>query len=281
MYSHPANAAAAHRSLKGKVVVITGAYRSIGAAVAKHMGSQGAKVIVNYANVDNAPAAGEVVSVITSAGGTAVAVKADVSTVAGGKHLVDEAVKAFGGIDVLVLYNAVMRMNVLKDVEEEFFDAHFAENVKGPLFLAKAAAPLLPSPGGRIIFFSTSNTADSGVPTNSLVYTATRGAIEQLSRILAKDLGTRGITVNTVSPGPVDVPHLYEAQIREVIERFVNATPAGRLGRAEEVAEVVGFLASEGAGWVNGQNLGVNGVSGVFCFLAWTGLTCFCAQGLT
>ncbi|KAK7001455.1 NAD(P)-binding protein [Favolaschia claudopus] len=228
MHSYPANAAAAHR----KVIVITGAYRSVGAAVAKHMAYRGAKVVVNYASANNAPAADEVVSFITSAGGTAVAIQADVSTVAGGKHLVNEAVKAFGGIDVLVLYNAVMRMNVLKDMEEEYFDAHFAENVKGPLFLAKAAAPLLPSPIGRIIFFSTSNTADSaidsGVPANSLVYTASRGTIEQLSRILAKDLGARGITVNTVSPGPVDL--------------FVNATHAGRLGRAEEVAEVAGFL---------------------------------------
>lgn len=129
--------------ISGKVAVITGSSRSIGAAIAKYMAAEGAKVVVNYVN--GAKAAEEVVSAITAANGSAVAVKADVSTVAGGQHLIDETIKAFRGIDILVLNAGIMGSKVLADVDEAFYDAHFAANVKGPLFLAKAAAPLLPT----------------------------------------------------------------------------------------------------------------------------------------
>ncbi|KAK7022417.1 hypothetical protein R3P38DRAFT_3357389 [Favolaschia claudopus] len=244
-------------SLKGKVAVITGSSRSIGAAIAKHMGAQGAKVVVNYVN--DSKSAEDVASSIKSSGGSAVTVKADASTIAGGKHLVDEAVKAFGGIDILVLNAGIMGAKVLADVDEQFYDSHFATNVKGPLFLAQAAAPLLPTPGGRIIFFSTSLTGATVVATNSLIYTATKGAVEQLSRILAKDLGAKGITVNTVSPGPVDTPLFREGKPQQVIDHIAKLAPSGRLGEVEDIAPVVSFLASPAAQWVNGQNIRVNG----------------------
>ncbi|KAF7340518.1 NAD(P)-binding protein [Mycena sanguinolenta] len=265
-------------SLTGKVAVITGSSRSIGAAIAKHMASQGAKVVVNY--VAGADAASEVVSAIKTAGGTAVAVQADVSTIAGGQHLVDESVKAFGGIDILVLNAGIMGSKVLADVDEAFFDAHFATNVKGPLFLAKAAASVLPAPGGRIIFFSTSLTGASSafsalltrlfltqlymypaVSPTALVYTATKGAVEQLSRILAKDasLGAKGITVNTVSPGPVDTPLFRQGKPEALIAAIAKSAPSGRLGEVDDIAPVVSFLASPAAQWVNGQNVRVNG----------------------
>jgi len=244
-------------SLTGKIAVITGSSRSIGAAIAKHMGAQGAKVVVNYVN--DAKAADEVVSSIKGSGGSAISVKADASTIAGGQHLVDEAKKAFGGIDILVLNAGIMGSKVLADVDEAFYDAHFAANVKGPLFLAKAAAPLLPTPGGRIIFFSTSLTGSSVVATNALVYTATKGAVEQLSRILAKDLGAKGITVNTVSPGPVDTPLFREGKPQQVIDTIAKLAPSGRLGEVDDIAPVVSFLASPAAQWVNGQNVRVNG----------------------
>ncbi|KAJ7622001.1 hypothetical protein DFH06DRAFT_1105351 [Mycena polygramma] len=244
-------------SLKGKIVVITGSSRSIGAAIAKHMGAEGAKVVVNY--VSNAKAADEVVSAITAANGSAVAVKADASTIAGGKHLLDEAVKAFGGVDILVLNAGIMGSKVLADVDEAFYDAHFATNVKGPLFLAKAAAPLLPAPGGRILFFSSSLTGASAITPNTLVYTATKGAVEQISRILAKDLGAKGITVNTVSPGPVDTPLFREGKPQGVIDMIAKLAPSGRLGEVDDIAPVVSFLASPAAQWVNGQNIRVNG----------------------
>ncbi|KAJ7720862.1 hypothetical protein DFH07DRAFT_858290 [Mycena maculata] len=244
--------------LEGKIAVITGSSRSIGAAIAKHMGQQGAKVVVNYVN--DAKAADEVVSTIKSVnGGTAVAIKADVSTVAGGQHLIDEAVKAFGGIDILVLNAGIMGSKVLEDIYEAFYDAHFATNVKGPLFLAKAVAPLLPAPGGRVIFFSTSLTRFSMVKPNALVYAATKGAVEQISRILAKDLGARGITVNTVSPGPVDTPLFRQGKPQQLIDTIAKFAPSGRLGAVEDIAPVVSFLASPAAQWVNGQNIPVNG----------------------
>ncbi|KAJ6530955.1 hypothetical protein DFH09DRAFT_994346 [Mycena vulgaris] len=248
----------AAQSLKGKIAVITGSSRSIGAAIAKHMGEQGAKVVVNYVN-DAKAAEGVVYAIQAKNNGSAVAVKADVSTVAGGQHLIDETVKAFGGIDILVLNAGIMGVKVLADIDEAFYDAHFSTNVKGPLFLAKAAAPLLPTPGGRIIFFSTSLTASSVLAPNTLVYVASKAAVEQISRILAKDLGAKGITVNTVSPGPVDTPLFRAGKPESQIEMLAKLAPPGRLGTVEDIAPVVSFLASPAAQWVNGQNLRVNG----------------------
>ncbi|KAJ6622517.1 hypothetical protein B0H10DRAFT_888166 [Mycena sp. CBHHK59/15] len=247
-----------HDVLPGKVAVITGSSRSIGAAIAKCMGEQGAKVVVNYVN--DSKAADEVVGVIKATlSGTAIAVKADASTIAGGKQLLDEAVKAFGGVDILVLNAGIMGSKVLADVDEEFYDAHFNTNVKGPLFLAKAAAELLPAPGGRVIFFSSSLTSASVVTPNALVYTASKGAIEQISRVLAKDLGARGITVNTVSPGPVDTPLFRDGKPQQVIDFIANLNPNRRLGETDEIAPLVAFLASPAARWINGQNIRVNG----------------------
>ncbi|KAJ7225117.1 hypothetical protein B0H12DRAFT_277814 [Mycena haematopus] len=244
-------------SLQGKIAVITGSSRSIGAALARHMGEQGASVVVNYVN--DAKAADEIVASIKASGGSAVAVKADASTIAGGQHLIDEAVKAFGGIDILVLNAGIMGSKALVDVDEAFYDAHFATNVKGPLFLAKAAALLLPAPGGRIIFFSSSLTGASTVAPNALVYTATKGAVEQISRILANDFGARGITVNTVSPGPVDTPLFREGKSQQLIDDITKLAPIGRLGEVDDIAPVVSFLASPAAQWLNGPNVGLTG----------------------
>ncbi|KAJ7160361.1 hypothetical protein C8R46DRAFT_906119, partial [Mycena filopes] len=244
----------------GKIALITGSSRSIGAAIAKHMGEQGVKVIVNYIN--DVKAAEEVVAAITASGSSAVAIKADVSSVAGGQYLVDETIKAFGGLDILVLNAAIMGSKVLADVDEVFYDAHFATNVKGPLFLAKAAVPHLPTPGGRIIFFSSSTTAATIAPPTALVYAASKGAVEQLSRILAKDLaiGGKGITVNTISPGPIDTPLFRAGKPQGMIDMISRLAPSGRLGEVEDVAPVVSFVASPAAQWVSGQNIRVNGL---------------------
>jgi len=243
--------------LAGLVAIITGSSRSIGAAAAKRLAADGAKVVINF--VHNEPAAAAVVNEINAnREGAAISVKADVGTIAGGQHLLDETVKHFGKVDILVLNAGIMGSKLLSDVDEEFFDSHFNINVKGPFFLAKATAPLLKA-GGRIIFFSSSLTKASSVLPNALTYVASKGAIEQISRVLAKDLGARGITVNTVSPGPIDTPLFRSGKPEQVIQFIANLHPEKRLGQAEEIAPIVAFLASPGAAWVNGQNILVNG----------------------
>jgi len=243
--------------LAGKVAIVTGSSRSIGAAIAQRLAEDGANVIINY--VSNSQAAESVVDGINSkAGGKAVAVKADVSSSVGADQLIEATIKAFGKLDILVLNAGIMGSKVLADVDEQFFDSHIQVNVKGPLFLSKAAAPLLPS-GGRIIFFSSSLTKASSVLPNALIYVASKGAIEQVARVLAKDLGARGITVNTVSPGPVDTALFREGKTEQQIQFIAGLHPSKRLGTPDEIAPAVAFLASPDATWVNGQNLLVNG----------------------
>ncbi|KAF9564201.1 NAD(P)-binding protein [Agrocybe pediades] len=247
-------------SLHGKVAVVTGSSRSIGAAVAKCLGELGANVVVNY--VSDERSAEEVVQAIRSHGkGGAISVKADTSSIEGGQHLLHEAVRTFGKIDILVLNAGVMGSKTLMELDEGFYESHFNINVKAPLFMAKAAAPLLPSPGGRIIFFSSSLTSSSSVTPNALCYLATKGAIEQISRVLAKDLGSRGITVNTVSPGPVDTPAFREGKSQSVIESIAKQSPSRKLAEPDDISPIVGFLASSAAQWINGQNIQVNGGS--------------------
>ncbi|KAK0189200.1 hypothetical protein F5146DRAFT_1112880 [Armillaria mellea] len=236
-------------SLSGKVALVTGSSRSIGAAIAKRLSDEGASVVINYVN--GVKPAQELVAEIKSNGkGDAVAIQADASTIAGGKHLLDETIKAFGRLDILVLNAGIMGSKPLADIDEKFFDNHIDTNVKGPLFLAKAAAQILPSPGGRIIFFSSSLTSASAVLPNALCYA---------SRVLSKDLGARGMAVNTISPGPVDTELFRAGKPQKVIDMIASQNPSNKLGLPEEIAPVVAFLASPAAQWVNGQNIRVNG----------------------
>ncbi|KAJ2931871.1 hypothetical protein H1R20_g5232, partial [Candolleomyces eurysporus] len=229
-------------SLVGKVAVVTGSSRSTGAAIACCLGEHGASVVVNY--VTDAQAADEVVQAIRSQGkGGAIAVKANTATIEGGQLLLDEAMKTFGRVDILVLNAGLMGSRTLDDLDEPFFDMHFETNVKVPLFMAKAAADLLPSP----------------VLPNALCYIATKGAIEQISRVLAKDLGSRGITVNTVSPGPIDTPLFREGKTQHVIDSIAKQSPSKRLGEPDDIAPLVAFLASEAGHWINGQNIRADG----------------------
>lgn len=245
------------KPLVGKVAIVTGSSRSIGAAIAQRLADDGASVVINY--LANFQAADEVVAEINSRGkGKAVGVKADVSSSVGANLLLEETVKAFGKLDILILNAGFMGSKVLADVDEQFFDTHIKLNVKGPLFLTKAAVPLLPA-DGRIIFFSSSMTKASTVLPNALVYVASKAAVEQISRVLAKDLGSRGITVNTVSPGPIDTPLFREGKTEQQIQLIAGLNPSNRLGLPEEIAPIVAFLASPAASWLNGQNILVNG----------------------
>jgi len=244
-------------SLTGKVAIITGSSRSIGAEIAISLAKEGSNVIINY--VSNAAAAEEVVSSINARGaGRAFAVKADVSSIAGGEALLTATLKEFGRIDIVVLNAGIMGSKTIADIDEQFYESHFNINVKGPLFFVKLVAPLLPE-GGRIIFLSTSLTVATNVLPNAVVYVASKGAIEQAARSLAKDLGARGITVNVVSPGPTDTPLFRAGKPEPVINFIAGLHPLKRLGKPEEVAPVVTFIASPAATWVNGQVIRVNG----------------------
>jgi len=245
--------------LQGKVALVTGSSRSIGAAIVKRLAQDGASVVINYAS--NETAAKEVAEEINNIrSGAAVIVKADVSTVESCKYLLDETLKAFGRIDILVLNAGVMGMKTLREIDEKFFDEHFLINVKGPFFLVQAAERHL-TEGGRIIFFSSSLASNSAIVPPYLVYAATKGAVEQFSRVLAKELGAKGITVNTISPGPTDTALFRQGKSEQLITALANTHPAKRIGTVDEISSVVAFLASPEARWVNGQNILVNGGS--------------------
>ncbi|KZO95507.1 NAD(P)-binding protein [Calocera viscosa TUFC12733] len=256
--------------LYGKSALITGSSRNIGRAIALRLADAGADVVINY--TANKEAADETVEYINLRGvGKAVAIQSNVSSVTAANKLVTETVAAFKKIDILVLNAGIMGNKPIADVDEEYYDAHFNINAKGPFFVTKFAVPYIPS-GGRIIFFSTHLTVQSLITPNYVVYAATKGAIEQFSRVLAKDLGTKGITVNTVSPGPTATSLFFAGKSQELIDKFKGFSPFNRLGEPEDIAGTVLFLAGPDAVWVSGQNIKVAGVSSSFCIcrIAWS-----------
>jgi 3-oxoacyl-[acyl-carrier protein] reductase len=157
-----------------------------------------------------------------------------------------------------VLNAGIMGSSTLSSLTEEFYDSHFSTNVKGPLFLVQAAVPHMPE-GGRVIFFSTGLTISSAITPNYLVYAATKGAVEQLSRVLAKELGAKGITVNAIAPGPVGTELFLKGKPDALIEGIKKSGPFGRLGEPEDIAGAVSYLAGPGARWVSGTCLRVTG----------------------
>jgi len=243
--------------LSGKVAVVTGASRGIGAAIARRLASEGASVVINYVN--SAQLADELAKEINEkAVGKAVAIKANLTSIAEGKRLIDEGVAAFGQLDILVLNAGIMGLAPLAGIDEEAFERHYTTNVKVPLFMTQHAAPLLKD-GGRVVFFSTSLTLNTAPPPNYVLYISTKGAVEQIVRVLAKDLGARGITVNAIAPGPTDTDLFREGKSEQLIQTFAGFHPLKRLGQPDEIAQVLAFLVSPQATWVNGQTYFVNG----------------------
>ncbi|WP_193196792.1 SDR family oxidoreductase [Nostoc sp. MG11] len=240
--------------LTGKVAIITGASRGIGRAIALKLASNGASVVVNYAG--NANKAQEVVAEIEKLGVKAIAIQADVSKVADIQRLFEQTIHHFGKVDILVNNAGIATYQPITQVTEADFDKIFAINVKGTYFACQQAAQHM-AEGGRIINFSSSTTAMM-LPTYS-AYVATKGAVEQITRVLAKEVGAKGITVNFVSPGPTDTELFREGKTQEQIDRLAQMAAFGKLGDVQEIANVVAFLASDAARWIIGQNMRVNG----------------------
>src|SRR5271157_56712 len=240
--------------LEGKVALVTGASRGIGRAIAVRLGRDGAAVVVNYSGSQEA--AHETVAAIEKGGGQAIAVQADVGKITDVARLFDETLQQFDRLDILVNNAGIMFNKLLAEVTEEQFDRIFAVNVKGTFFACQQAAKRM-ADGGRIINFSSSTTAMMLATYGA--YVATKGAVEQMSHVLAKELGPRGITVNVVSPGPTDTELFGQGKTEQDIQRFAQLAALGRLGQPEDIADVVALLVSDDANWITGQNIRANG----------------------
>jgi 3-oxoacyl-[acyl-carrier protein] reductase len=242
------------KTLEQKVVLVTGASRGIGAAIALKLADAGAKVIVNYAGGKDA--AEQVVADIIQQGGDAIALQADVSKTTDVKNLFDAAIAHYGRLDVLVNNAGIMINKLIKDTTDEDFARQFDINVKGTFNTMREAATRL-ADKGSIINFSTSVNRIM-LPTYG-TYVATKAAVEQLTRVFAKEVGSRGINVNSVSPGPTNTELFTNGKSEETINRLASLSPFNRLGEPDDIAKIVVFLASDEAKWVNAQNLGING----------------------
>lgn len=240
--------------LIGKVILVTGASRGIGAEVALKLASQGAKVIVNY--VGGQAAAEHTVTEIKQQGGDAIALQADVSKSVEVKALFDAAIAHYGRIDVLVNNAGIMITKLIKDTTDEDFTRQFDINVRGTFNTLREAATKLADNGSIINFSST--TTRVMMPTYG-TYVASKGAVEQLTRVFAKEMGARGINVNSISPGPTNTELFTTGKSQEVIDRLAALSAFNRLGEPSDIAKIVVFLASDEAKWINGQNIGING----------------------
>jgi 3-oxoacyl-[acyl-carrier protein] reductase len=243
--------------LKGKVAVVTGASKGIGAAIAVNLAAEGAAVVVNYSS--SKEGAERVVGEIKGSGGRAVAVQANVAKPDDIRRLFAEASKAFGKIDILVNNAGIYEFRPLEKVTPEHFHQHFDLNVLGLILSTQEALKYFNPAGGSVINIS-SVVAEAAIP-NSSVYSATKAAVDAVTRTLATELGPRKIRVNSVNPGMIETDGLHAAGVvGSDLQRQVEAgTPLGRIGQPRDIAPVAVFLASDESGWVSGQAILVAG----------------------
>jgi 3-oxoacyl-[acyl-carrier protein] reductase len=242
------------KKLEGKVALVTGGSRGIGAAITLRLAADGAKVAVNYNN--DKGAAEKIVAEATGLGAKAVAFKANVSSAEDTNRLIEEVTKALGKIDILVNNAGVYAVKPIEEVDAEHYTHLFDVNVKGVILTTVAALKKM-SDGGRII--SISSLAAKGTMPGSSVYSATKAALETLTRIWAQELGKRRITVNAVAPGTTATDMLEQGLPEELKQMITAKTALGRIGQPEDIADVVAFLASDDARWVTGHSISCDG----------------------
>lgn len=238
--------------LAGKVAVVTGASKGIGAAIAKALAAEGAKVVVNYAS--SKAGADAVVEAITAAGGKAVAVQGDVSKAQQAQGLIDAAVREFGRLDVLVNNSGVYEFGAIEEITEEHYHRQFNVNVLGLLLTTQAAVKHI-GEGGSVI--NISSVVTSLTPPASAVYSGTKGAVDAITGVLAKELGPRKIRVNAILPGIVETEGTHTAGVMgsDFEHNAVAQTPLGRIGQPKDIGTIATFLASDDAGWLTGERL--------------------------
>jgi 3-oxoacyl-[acyl-carrier protein] reductase len=241
--------------LSGKVALVTGASRGIGAAIARRLAADGARVVVNYSQ--SARPAEEVARQIRQAGGEAVAARADLGDPAQVKPLFEAARQAFGRVDVLVNNAGVFETRPAEEADPDHFQRLFDLNVRAPLLATAEFARQVGPDGGRVINIS-SGLARAAMP-GAAVYSATKAALEALTRGHAADLAPKKVTVNAVAPGTTDTEMLREGLSDEARQHMIRSTALGRLGTPEDIADVVAFLAGDDARWVTGQFIDANG----------------------
>ncbi len=245
------------KKLDGKVAVVTGASKGIGAEIARQFAAEGATVVVNYAS--SKEGADRVVDEIAKRGGKAIAVQANVAKKKDIERLFTETKKAFGQLDILVNNAGVYEFVPLEEVTEEHFHKHFDVNVLGLLLTTQEAVKQFGSAGGSIINISSS--ASTSAPPSASVYSATKGAVDTITKSLAKELGPRNIRVNAINPGMVETEGVRAAGFIEsdFQKLFESQSPLGRIGQPDDIAPAAVFLASSDAGWITGETLMISG----------------------
>jgi 3-oxoacyl-[acyl-carrier protein] reductase len=243
--------------LKGKVAIVTGASKGIGASIAKGLAEAGAAVVVNYSS--SKAGADRVVGEITGKGGKAVAVQGDVSKASDVQRLFAETKKAFGSLDVLVNNAGIYKFEPLEAISEGEFHRQFNTNVLGLLLATQEAVKHFGTDGGSVI--NIGSVASAKTPPTSAVYSATKGAVDAITHVLAKELGPRKIRVNSINPGGVDTEGVRQAGIKgsDFEKQMVAETPLGRFGQPEDIAPIAVFLASANSGWLTGETLLASG----------------------
>ena len=243
--------------LTGKVAVVTGASKGIGAGIAKDLASEGAAVVLNYST--SKEGAERIVSEITAQGGKAIAVQGHVAKTADVQRIFAETKKAFGRLDILVNNAGIYQFGSLDQVTEEEFNRQFNTNVLGLLLVTREASKYFGPEGGSII--NIGSTASRSTPPGSVIYSATKGAVDAITGVLAKELASKKVRVNAINPGPVETEGVHATGLiaSDFIKELESRTPLGRIGQPEDIGPIAVFLASTDARWLTGEQLLASG----------------------